>query len=263
MTVMKTIKYFIITIIALSLISCETRKDIFHQFNSAPEVYLNTTARDFSEKLKKVDILLRHGCQQSVYYDYTDDYTASGIKVEYAVLTENAQSSYITCAMDQESRKVVIKDTLPPTAVNEKVIKYTVKIIVSDYYGDKGEAIINIADYDNLPPEPVITISHIQKMEYKIDASASVDKESDEIVAYEYLIDGETTITESGYEDLSQHTCLQNPGMAGKKGTYIVSTPLSYVKHAFQTTGTHTVSVRVKDSLGLWSAWKSTSVDVP
>lgn len=255
--------YYTILLSALLLTGCETRKDIFHQFNSAPEVYLNTQAREFTDKTSNITLLLRHGLQQTVFFDYTDDYMDSGLNVEYAVISENPQSLCLTFSLDPESRKLVVKDTLPQTTINDKVVKCTVKITVSDYYGDKGEAIINIADYDNLPPEPVIAISHIQKMEYKIDASASVDKESDEIVAYEYLIDGETTILESGYENPSVPSSLQNPGMAGKKGTYIVSTPLSYVKHAFQTTGTHTVCVRVKDSLGLWSAWKSTSVDVP
>lgn len=259
---MKTLKYIHIVLLMLLFVSCETRKDIFHQFNTAPQVYLNTQAREFSEKRSSVDILLKHGCQQTVFFDFTDDYTSSGIKVEYAVLSENSQASYITCTMDIDARKVVIKDTLSPTTVNDKVLKYTVKIMVSDYYGDKGEAIINIADYDNLPPEPVITCSHIQNLEYKIDASASFDSEGDDIIAYEYLIDGEITTSESGYENLSDAFCLFNPGMAGKYGTYIISTPLKVVKHAFQTTGTHIIYVRVKDSLGLWSGWKSVVIDI-
>lgn len=261
MKIMKT-KYIIIAMVSLSLLSCETRKDIFHQFNSAPQVYLNLQSREFSDKKSSVDVLLRHGCQQTVFFDFTDDYTESGIKVEYAVLSENSQASYITCSMDIDARKVVIKDTLSPVTINDKVVKYNVKIIVSDYYGDKGEAIINIADYDNLPPEPVISCSHIQNLEYRIDASASTDVDGDKIVAYEYLVDGETMTNESGYENLSEPKCLFNPGMAGKKGTYIISNSLNSVKHAFQTTGTHIIYVRVKDSLGLWSGWKSVAIDI-
>ena len=46
------------------------------------------------------------------------------------------------------------------------------------------------------------------------------------------------------------------PGNAAYGGTYIYATKLSAVKHAFQSSGSHTAYVRCKDSWGCWSSWK-------
>ena len=133
---------------------------------------------------------------------------------------------------------------------------------MADYYGDIGEAVLNVTDYDNNPPIPVISTSVIQQMEYAINAAQTTDPDSDYVVAYEYLIDGEITTDKYGYENSDNPKDLLNPGMAGIKGTYIISTPLSVVKHVFQTSGTHVIYVRAKDSLGLWSKWSRLNIDI-
>jgi len=246
----------------LVLASCETRKDIFHQFNSAAEVYLSSKPRDFSQKLKSISLTLRHGEQRTIYFDYEDDYKSSGIKMEYAIFFEGQNIDYIKCIFDTDARKIVIEDTLPKNTLNEKISKFSVKIYVYDYYGDRGEAEIKVVDYSNVPPIPAIEVTQISGMEYTISAQKSVDGDGDDVVSFEYLIDGEPTIIKAGYENSDDKYDLINPGMAGKKGTYIISTPLSSVKHAFQSTGTHNIYVRVKDALGLWCKWEAMSIEL-
>lgn len=244
------------------LVSCETRDDLFHKFNDVPNVYVNTQNRKFDTKESVAQIILRHGEQKTIYFDYTDDYIQTGLNVSFQVYSEQSIPEYIKCTLDHDSRKLVIEDILPQHTLNDKVVKFTVKIVVSDYYGDKGEAVINVIDYDNNPPVPVIKTDVIHQMEYSISAAETTDPDLDEVVAYEYLIDGEITTDKYGYEDNENPKYVLNPGMAAIKGTYIISTPLSTVKHAFQTSGTHIIYVRAKDSLGLWSAWSRINIDI-
>ncbi|MCQ2351558.1 MAG: hypothetical protein MJ003_06250 [Paludibacteraceae bacterium] len=257
---MKKIVLFVIS--AIFIVSCETRKDIFHQYNSVPKVYVSSQSRLCNEKQSEISILLRHGQTSTLFFDFDDDYKESGINIDFAVFNEGTTLDYVICNLDKESRKLTISDTLSSNTLNDKVLKFSVKIYVSDYYGDRGEASINVMDCDNEPPSPMISVSNIQGMEYLIDASKTSDIEQDEVIAYEYLIDGEPTIMKMGYENQSVKNDLLNPGMAGMAGTYIISTQLSSVKHAFQSIGTHIIYVRAKDSLGLWSSWKSINVDV-
>lgn len=254
--------YPIIFIIGLTFASCESRNDVFHRFNEVPKVYVSTQSGNFSDKVSETSMLLRHGESKTIYFDYEDDYIQKGISVEYAIFSDQEIPDYINCTLDTEGRRLMLRDMLPVTTLNEKVIKLSVKICVTDYYGDKGVAVIDLSNCDNRAPETSIVLERIQNMEYVINASGSVDSDGDEIVAYEYLIDGEIMAMSAGYEDSNNPNSLFNPGMAAKRGTYIISTPLNAVKHAFQTTGTHTIRVRAKDSLGLWSSWKTISADI-
>lgn len=258
---MKIYKLLILLLLTV-LTSCETRKDLFHKFNTIPEVYVNEKSRNFENKERSVSLMLRHGEESVVYFDYIDDYTDSGIKVDYSVFSEGVPLEYVDVLLDLESRKLIIRDTLPQQTLNDKVLKFSVKIFVTDYYNDSGEAVINVIDYDNIPPVPEISAKRIQNMEYQISAASSYDSEDDKIVAYEYLFDGETTINKAGYERPDDPCWLINPGLAAKGGTYIISTTLNTVKHAFQSSGTHVIYVRAKDSLGLWSGWYSQNIDV-
>ena len=245
------LRFASVVFMVLSLSSCETRTDLFHKFNKAPDV-----------SVSKSDILLRHGEKQVLNFDYEDDYIQNGVSVEYAVFSEQEVPQYVKIALDTDSRKLIIADELPFFTLNDKVVKFTVKIYVSDYYGDRGEAVVRVVNCDNRQPVPVIEVQQIETMEYLVSAVASSDPDGDAITAYEYLIDGEIVASSAGYENKDDVNCIFNPGMAAKRGTYIISTPLSGVKHAFQTTGTHTIHVRAKDSLGLWSQWVSLNVDI-
>lgn len=263
MNVLKVARRLASALLVIMVVSsCETRNDLFHKFNKAPDVYVSGNRGDFSEKRRECDMLLRHGEKHILYFDYDDDYIQNGVTVEYAVFSEQEVPQYVKRAMDTESRRLIISDELPVFTLNEKVVKFNVKIIVTDYYGDKGEALIRVVNCDNRPPVPSIELKRIDSMEYSISAAASTDPDGDAVTAFEYLIDGETVAEGAGYESSDDKGCYFNPGMAGKKGTYIISTPLTSVKHAFQTTGTHTIHVRAKDSLGLWSQWVSVNVDI-
>ena len=62
-------------------------------------------------------------------------------------------------------------------------------------------------------------------------ADASIDPDGDEVVAYEYLIGGKVIYNKAGYEGDYETVANPNPGHAGTEGTYIISTPLSSIKH--------------------------------
>jgi len=115
---------------------------------------------------------------------------------------------------------------------------------------------------DNEPPVPSIKLDLIKDMEYMISSDKTTDPDGDTIVAYEYLIDGTIDYDRSSYEVENPNSISPNPGMAASEGTYIISTPLTSVKHAFQTAGTHIIAVRAKDALGLWSKWNTVVVNL-
>ncbi len=258
----KKIIFAIILLMVMLFSACETRKDLFHKFNNAPDVFVSGVQGDFSEKKHETDILLRHGERHIIYFDYDDDYIQNGVKVEFAVFSEQEVPQYIKTTIEFDSRRLIIADESSVFSRNEKVVKFSVRIYVTDYYGDRGEAVVRVVNCDNRPPSPSINVRQIEPMEYVIDALSSSDPDGDAVVAYEYLIDGETVSGGAGYESSDDKMCVFNPGMAAKRGTYIISTPLSGVKHVFQTTGTHSVHVRAKDSLGLWSGWVSVNIDI-
>ena len=245
----------------LLLVSCETRKDPYRKLNKVPTVYLSATSSDFSQKKSEEDALLRHGESKVFYFDYEDDYIDQTISVDYAVFSDQEMPQYIKCTLDKDARTITVSDELPLSTLNNKVVKFSVKIYVKDCSGDRGEAVLQVVNCDDRPAVPSIVVRQIKVMEYSISESGTTDPDGDLIVAYEYLIDGTLIADRAGFENLVDKHCFFNPGFAAKEGTYIISTPLSTVKHAFQTTGTHTVYVRAKDSLGLWSKWYSLNVD--
>ncbi|NCC98214.1 MAG: hypothetical protein EOL95_00725 [Bacteroidia bacterium] len=247
---------------AICFTSCESRVDLFHTLNKSPKICLSEGLRDFSDSLQNINLIIRHGEEKIVYFDYEDDFLGNESAVTYAVLNIQGTQDYISYELYPEAGRLVIKDILPTATLLDKIVKMTITVYVSDYYGDKGEAVINLLSCDNEPPIPNIKLTLIKDMEYVVSSDQTIDPDGDNVVAYEYLFDGTIDFDKPGYEIETQMSVSPNPGMAASEGTYIIATPLSSVKYAFQSAGTHIIAMRAKDALGLWSKWSTIVVDL-
>ena len=142
-----------------------------------------------------------------------------------------------------------------------------VVLIYHDYYGKSSSSSMRLHVRSNQPPVVNIACTPLTEngadphYEYAISAQESYDPDGDDIVAYEYLIDGKVRgVTEGmGYDFIQSQV---GDGLAGTGGTYIYATSLSSVKHAFQSDGAHVIRVRCKDSKGMWSRWQLLQIDL-
>ena len=133
-------------------------------------------------------------------------------------------------------------------------------LTIENVLGKKGTSYIYFRILLNQPPVANIIIEDIPNstFEKKISVSAS-DPEEDEIIAYEYCIDGSVYSQYYGYE-YQQYNEKCMSGQAAYNGTYITATSLYTINHAFQTLGTHTIYVRCQDKNGGWSKWVSKTI---
>ena len=134
-------------------------------------------------------------------------------------------------------------------------------IELEDSFRNKLYCHVKINCLGDIAPVPLLEIKDVDgnPMEKVFDLSKSHDKDGS-VEKYEFCIDGEIVDYNSPVFD-----CRQNVAPAGKGaygGTYITSTSLSEVKHAFQKEGTHVVYYRCMDNLGLWSLWYNVLITV-
>lgn len=113
---------------------------------------------------------------------------------------------------------------------------------------------VKIKFLGDIAPEPVLEIKNVDgnPMERIFDLSKSFDRDGS-VEKYEFCIDGEIVEYNRPTFDCDPNVAPAGKGAYG--GTYITSTSLSEVKHAFQTKGEHIVLFRCMDNLGLWSQW--------
>ena len=113
----------------------------------------------------------------------------------------------------------------------------------------------------DIAPVPMLEIKDVDgnSMEKVFDLSKSYDKDGS-VEKYEFCIDGEIVDYNSPTFDCRQDVAPAGKGAYG--GTYITSTSLSEVKHAFQKEGEHVVYYRCMDNLGLWSLWYNKLITV-
>lgn len=140
-------------------------------------------------------------------------------------------------------------DTVAPVLNTANVI-----MELEDAFRNTFYCHVKIKFLGDVAPEPVLEIKDVDgnPMEKVFDLSKSFDRDGS-VEKYEFCIDGE--IVEYNRPTFD---CNPNGAPAGKGaygGTYITSTSLSEVKHAFQAKGEHIVFFRCMDNLGLWSQW--------
>ena len=132
---------------------------------------------------------------------------------------------------------------------------------LEDAFRNKHYCHVKINCLGDIAPVPVLEIRDVdgKTMEKVFDLSESYDKDGS-VEKYEICIDGEVVIYKSPIFDCDPTVAPAGKGAYG--GTYIKSTSLSEVKHAFQTEGDHVVYVRCMDNLGLWSLWYNALITV-
>jgi hypothetical protein len=113
----------------------------------------------------------------------------------------------------------------------------------------------------DIAPVPLLEIKDVDgnPMEKAFDLSKSYDKDGS-VEKFEFCIDGEIVDYNSPAFDCRQDLAPAGKGAYG--GTYITSTSLREVKHAFQKEGEHVVYYRCMDNLGLWSLWYNVLITV-
>lgn len=250
-------KLSFIILLAVFITSCETREDINMKRNTAPEVYVgkmggSADQLDLTDTLKKTDFA-------TYSFRWQDDSNLNltqTLELEFLEGSENIKDS-ILVELNTELGEIYVSTNLNDKTIGAPSLRFNIYVVVIDNYSLSAKAKIAITLIENRPPVPQVSFNKISNTEYEISAKSSYDLDSDAIVAYEYLIDGKVIYNKIGYEGEYDTVANPNPGHAATSGTYIISTPLSSIKHNFQVENVNDfkVYVRVKDSRGLWSAW--------
>lgn len=253
--------YFIIPLILL-ITSCETREDINRNKNKSPEVYLSLDKT--GEYVVELVDTLKMSESAVYYFKSSDDSELSlmhSIELEFTDNKLDFKDS-VFVSIDESSGQLLVNNILDYKRITQDTYSFNVYLLVTDTYGVSSKAKLTIVLRSNRPAEPKVEFFQISTTEYEIFADASIDPDGDEVVAYEYLIGGKVIYNKAGYEGDYETVANPNPGHAGTEGTYIISTPLSSIKHNFQVenVGDFKIYVRVKDSRGLWSAWSQFSL---
>lgn len=165
------------------------------------------------------------------------------VKIDETQLVQN------TYYFIHEGLPATNNDTVAPVLNTAHVI-----MELEDAFRNTFYCHVKIKFLGDIAPEPVLEIKDVDgnPMEKVFDLSKSFDRDGS-VEKYEFCIDGE--IVEYNRPTFD---CDPNGAPAGKGaygGTYITSTSLSEVKHAFQAKGEHIVLFRCMDNLGLWSQW--------
>lgn len=147
-------------------------------------------------------------------------------------------------------------DTVAPILNTAHVV-----IELEDSFRNKIYCHVKINCLGDIAPVPVLEIRDVEgnPMEKVFDLSKSYDKDGS-VEKYEFCIDGEIVDYKKPAFDCRQDLAPAGKGAYG--GTYITSTTLREVKHAFQNEGSHVVYYRCMDNLGLWSLWYNVLITV-
>ena len=250
-------KLYFIILLAVFITSCETREDINMKRNISPQIYVGLSEKDInlvevSDTLKKTD--------SSVYYfksiDDSNSILSHTLEVEFLDENSNIKDSVIV-SINEVTGEIYVQSNLSEKTINNVSHSFNVYVVVVDNFGLSAKAKISITIIENRAPIPQVNFNKISDTEYEISAEDSYDPDKESIVAYEYLIEGKILYNKPGYEGEYESIANPNPGHAATGGTYIISTPLSSIKHNFQVENVNDfkVYIRVKDSRGLWSQW--------
>ncbi len=137
-------------------------------------------------------------------------------------------------------------------------LEVTYTITLTNAIGVKSLFYVYVEMKGNKAPDPQIKVSDLTTdWEKLIEIEEGADPDGDDIVMYEYCFDG-VTVGSAGYEfESGKSDCPSK--MCAYNGVYITTT-LNSVRHAFQSSGVHTIAVRCKDSHGYWSDWKKVNI---
>ena len=267
---MKNFKNIIpLLFIACTFVACESRVDWFEKNNSPAQIALQEIGNEQSNPSNVIEVSFRYGESIDILYNISDEVYSTSMNTFY--MKDNYDGK-IEVSQDIWSKTISIKSLLNKCEQDSNTYTFNVMLYTKDFYGVESSAEIIVKQSPNLPPKPNLKYTSLKgdgidpKYEYEFSTEGSYDSDGDDIVAYEYLFDG--IIRKSDYifmyetdkegNEITNHL----PGNAAYGGTYIYATKLSAVKHAFQSTGNHTVHIRCKDSQGCWSEWKEWKITI-
>lgn len=282
-----------ILFLLVGLVSCDTREDWFAKEGEGATFIIRSSkiaCKDFEYDDKKYEFR-----NDTIYSDnssrvveinlridkieWTDDRYNPGFTYDSELLNLDVEGLGQKVCRSQYSDRNVTTDRMEPEFVIDyknrfRFVSYhegapttsndTIKapvlntahmiMEVEDVFRNKYYCHIKINCLGDIAPMPVMEIKDIDgnPMEKVLSLSKSHDKDG-KVVKYEYCIDSEVRMYELPTYDCDPKGVPAGKGAYG--GTYITSTELSEVKHAFQKKGEHIVYYRCMDNLGLWSLW--------
>lgn len=267
---MKSIKKMMsVLLLASVMVACESREDWYERINPAAKIYLSEVGNDEQTPNDTISVSLRFGEEKNIKYSVNDNFSLTD---NYIFYYNDVEGGKFSMYQDMDNHYLRIKSLTNALEQDSKVYEYKVPVYVKDYYEKVTYALIKVTLKANQAPIPDMDYSALTsdgangKYEYDFSAEGSSDPDGDDVVAYEYLFDGTPRKSKYAfiYETDKEGNEITNhlPSNAAYGGTYIYATKLSAVKHAFQSTGNHTVHIRCKDSQGCWSEWKEWKITI-
>lgn len=261
-----------ISLILASLASCESRKDVFRPLDEGPKVLFSLDAREYVSRL---DVSLRSEEDVLLHYRLRGEYPyslSSALTLDEYIWTpgdsteKDSKTEDVEVRVNDKDSTILIRSLRPKrTWTKEEVYKrLTFSLLSEDVYGKVSEAGagVSVSSYRALWARVDSVTFDTSEPRVKVSASFDSNAYGDRAVAYEYLFDGDIMFDADGWENDDHRSYNANPGQAAKGGYYITSTPLTEVRHVFQSGGTHTFAVRCKSSNGMWGRWTRHSLDL-
>lgn len=215
---MKNLKYLFLIVIVTSIFGCDKRKDFYGEINAAPKIEMRKKGiGSYSTSL--------NDSIKKMFPDYYLDLRVTDeemLTLNYSLLTSS--DKYVRISEN------LVKFTPDTTMPGVHSIVFT----ASDAYEAIGASTAAFVVFDNLAPVALFKTTKIavyDPLEYNLDASASFDRDNKyggQVIEYEFTINT----------------------------TYKVNTPFNNINYIFPSAGNYTISVRVKDNNGIWSAVK-------
>ena len=273
--------------------SCDTRDDYFYEHCDEPVVnFISDSDTIVDESTKYIIVDVNWGHETEISYSFTDEYGeitnvsydhrgGSSSYYYFDKETETFRSDRLEFDFDNQNQKIYIKELTKDAkdvynSLKEenpdlylKISKwryeeFRVAIMAKNILGKTGTGYILLRVHFNQKPQFDITIDDTENDLEKVIIVTPTGSE-DDIIYYEYCIDGSTAYTsgyvfENGYESGDAEKI--KAGEAAWNGTYITATTLSMIRHAFQYSGKHTISVRCQDIWGCWSEWEKKKITI-
>jgi len=270
--------------------SCDTRDDYFYEHCDEPVISFVADGDSSYQGSKFIVINLKWGETKSLYFDFFDKYGGvTDFEIEALTYGDGDYTDpagfddtiepgklfpfneeFVGIQLDKEQKIMTFTDKtvsalshLKDGYIYDYGGSYRIYLLVKNKLGKPGYANIFIHFTGNNYPNPEIFIEDTDNNLEKEILVAGNDPDGDEILKYEYCIDGTICNNARGYEVngyLSRPTV--ESGKAAYNGTYITATSNYYITHAFQYTGKHTINVRCQDKWGLWSDWVTKKINI-
>ncbi|HOU69093.1 MAG TPA: hypothetical protein PKW49_11060, partial [Paludibacteraceae bacterium] len=266
-----------------------TRDDYFYDHCDEPTVEIHGEEVEGSGSntgLKFLKINLKWGESKTVNFNFIDQYDGDIIEYEIKPWGGSPDSEYTDNEMKTFNNKyfeVTLDKTLKTLTLTDKTKSALDHLVgdnsICDYdlvfqaylklrnkLGKEGRVNVLITFTGNNCPKPKIGIKDTENnMEKFIYIDPQCDPDGDEVVKYEYCIDGNVKFIydEGGYEIQGFYSEPEiQSGESAWNGTYITATSLNEIRHAFQQKGNHNIYVRCQDKWGKWSGWINQKINI-